>query len=392
MAENEGFMSIEESLGLEPDATEQTQAGGSEEAAAATETTEGTESQTEGVTEGATEGATEASTEQSTEGADKFFENFNTRFESEFKSDDEIKELLGVRDEYSTLKEQSEQWTDYENRVKEYDETIAGLKEELNPLSHFANKESYIAEQLRKAHPDKDPSLLQDVVMKDLKEMPDMDVLAKKLLIDNPDLEGGLAGAKEVIDDKYGIDRSDEDYEMSSVTKNRIKIDANNDRKSLQGLKDSIELPTVMTDEEKAQALADAKEAKSKVLSPVADKFKQFDKWSVDLGDDKKFEFDVPDEFKSGLGDMIERFFLDGDMEVNEENLNTVVELRNAMFLTQYFPKIYEVIQNEAKTVNQESTDAMLNNEAPENRSTMTDDQRQAEDKSQEQIDWINLG
>ena len=300
--------------------------------------------------------------------------------------------MIDSREEYSTLKEQSSQWTDYEQRVKEYNEKIAELEGQLDPLSHFTSKESYIAEQLRRAHPDKDPSLLQEVVMKDLKAMPDADILAKRLLLDNPDLEGGLNGAKEVIDDKYGIDRDDEDYEMPSVTKNRMKIDANEARKALDGLKETIDLPTVMTAEEKEQALADAKEAKSKELTPLSDKFKQFDKWEVDLGDDKKFEFDVPDEFKSRLGEMFKNYFLDGDMEVNEETLDTVVQLRNAMFLTEYFPKIYEVIQNEAKTVTQESTDALLNNNAPENTSTRTDDAREAADNSQEIIDWVNAG
>lgn len=395
MTKNEGFMSLEDEFGIEPESTEQTHAEGGEEATAATE---GTEAQTDGVTEGATEGdataategATEGTTEQSTE-ADTFFENFNTRFGAEFKSDEDIKSLLDSRDELSTLKEQSAQWTEYEQRVKEYDEKIAELEGRIDPLSHFTSKESYIAEQLRRAHPDKDPALLQEVVMKDLKEMSDIDVLAKRLLLDNPDLEGGLVGAKEVIDDKYGINRDDEDYEMSSVTKNRIKIDANESRKVLEGLKDTIEMPTVMTAEEKEQAIAEAKEAKSKELIPYADKFKQFDKWTVDIGDDKKFEFDVPDEFKKGLDGMFKGFFLDEEMELNEKNLETVVELRNAMLLTEYFPKIYEVIQNDAKTVTQENTDALLNNNAPENTSTRTDDVRESEDKSQEMINWLNM-
>ena len=62
------------------------------------------------------------------------------------------------------------------------------------------------------------------------------------------------------------------------------------------------------------------------------------------------------------------------------------------MFLTEYFPKIYEVIQNEAKTVTQESTDALLNNNAPENTSTRTDDDREAKDDSQEFLRWVNSG
>lgn len=364
--------------------TEQSQAASGEEAATATQ---GTEAQTEGETGG--EGQAVADEAQSTEEADKFFENFNTRFNTEFGSDDDIKSIL---EGHSQLKEQSDKWTDYETRVKDYDEKIAELERNYDPLTHFSSKESYIAEQLRKAHPDKDPALLQDVVMSDLKDMGDMDVLAKELLLDNPNLEGGLAGAKAVLDEKYGIDRDDEDYEMSMTTKNRIMIDANKARKDLGVLKESIELPTVMTAEEKEQAIAEAKEAKAQSLLPYADKFKQFDKWSADLGDGKKFEFDVPDSFKEGLDEMFKGFFLEADMDINEENLESVIQLRNAMFLTENFPKIYEVIRNEANTTNQESTDALLNNEAPENRSTRTDDDRQAADPSAGFMDWLNQG
>ena len=50
-------------------------------------------------------------------------------------------------------------------------------------------------------------------------------------------------------------------------------------------------------------------------------------------------EFAVPDEFKSWLGDVFNGMFIDGGLEVNEENLATAELIKKALFVEEYLPK-----------------------------------------------------
>lgn len=378
--------SLADELGLstEEAGEEQTQTEGGEEVAQ-TEV-----EQTEVTTEQTGEG-TQA--DETTQEESKFFETFNQKWNTEYQSDDDIASLLESQKEFSDLKEKSTEWSDFETREKDYKSKIAELEDQLDPLKHFPNKESYIEMQLRMQHPDKNPAILHEVVTKDLSEMSDMDVLIKSTLLDVPDIEGGEEGVREHLYNRYGVEfDEDGNPEFTRSIKNSMKIDASRARKELAQYKDSVELPKVMTPEEKEQALQEAKESRAKEISPYLEEFKKFDKWSVDLGDDKQFEFEVPNDFKQSLEDMFKGYFVDGDQPVNEENLETIVQLRNGLFLNEYFPKIYEVIQKEAITQQKEAQDALLNNEEPENKSTATDQDRESKDESQNFLDWVNRG
>ena len=379
MAE-ESYLNLSESFGGENtidknempvnEESEQTQPENVEQQAEGDETAGQTE-QTDQAAEQPNEDKGEQPAEQAEEG-DKFFEMFNKRYSAEIKGDDDISSLLESKQKVAEYLEKEKVWSDYETERNTYKEKIAELEKQLNPLEYFSSPEAYVAEQLRKQYPDKNPVLMQEIATADLRGMDDMDILVKQTMLDNPDLENGEAGAREYLDSVYGIDRNDEDFQMTIAMKNRIKIDANKARKDLATLKSEIELPKVMTEEERAQAMQEAVENKKKEVAPYREKFEQFDTFKTKIGDNE-FKFDVPNDFKEGLADMFDNFFIQGNQPINEENLQAIQELRDAFFLKENFAKIYEVITKEAITKEKAKMDEMLHNEAPENRGTATD-------------------
>jgi hypothetical protein len=138
-------------------------------------------------------------------------------------SSEGVEELKGVKEELEKLKE--------ENLV---------LKENFDPMKFFASEDDYKAAQFKKQFPDKDPSVAYKLISTDLTKMEDRDVIAHNLLMDNPDLEGGLKGAYEIIDEKYGIEAGEE---IDSLTKNKMKVDARSARQNIDTVKSEIKLP-----------------------------------------------------------------------------------------------------------------------------------------------------
>lgn len=127
-------------------------------------------------------------------------------------------------------------------------------------------------------------------------------------------------------------------------------------------------MPKVITKEQRESDARLALAEREKKLTPLKENFLKFDKYSSE-----GFEFDVPEEYKNKLPDMFKAMMIDANMEATPENLQSLVELREALFLKQYFPKIKEVIAKEAETKLQAKIDAELHNTQPPNTATATD-------------------
>ena len=287
-------------------------------------------------------------------------------FKMEFKTPDDFKPYF----------EKAKKVDEYEPKIKEYEASTTNYKKQLeelqrsleianNPLSYFSSESAWVAEQLRKQHPDKNPSILQEVVTADSKSMDDISVLVKNQLLETPDLIGGEQGAKEYILDKYGIDPSTPESEWSIALKNKIKIEANTARKQWSELKSSVKLPQIKTAEQKQAEQAALVEQKAKAIKPIADKFSDFKEFTEDIEEGKQFKFIPPDEYKAGLPEMMKAYFVDAGNEVNEENLSIMNELRDALLLKRHFKQIYKTIEADVSTREKAKYDALLNNEHP---------------------------
>lgn len=294
----------------------------------------------------------------------------NKTFGTQYKTADEIKPIFELPSKVKEYEEKVKVAEAYPEKEKSYQNRIKELESSLNPLTHFSSKEAYIAEQLRKAHPDKSQTLLQDVATKDLAKMDALDVLVNQVMLDNPDVSKEDARAH--VYNEYGVDADTPEGEWSAAVKTKIKIKANEARKELNALKASVTLPEILTHEQVEQKRIEQIEALKKQIKPLQEKFAQFDKFTEKVGENE-FEFAVPEDYKSQLSAMFEGFFVQGGNEINEDNLGVITELKEALMLKRNFANIYRAIETDVAARLKKEYDERLGNTQPPNGATATD-------------------
>jgi hypothetical protein len=302
--------------------------------------------------------------------ADTFIENLNKRFGTQFKADDEVKGIFDlpkrVNEYESKLKDAEVQ----KKSIEDYKKRIEELEGDQDPLKYFSSPDTYIAEQLRIKYPKSNPVLLQEIATSNVDTMNDFDVLVKEkqLFVVNPPKESSI---RAIILKKYGIDAETNPEEWDELAKAEMQIDAASARDKINTLKSAIELPKVMTREERQKAEQEAQLKREQAATPLKQTFSKFDKFSH--ADIQGFDFDVPDEFKNKLPDMAEAMLINAGMEPTEDNLKSMYELRDALFVHQYLPKLREIWIKEGETKAKADLDAQLHNTQPPNTTTMTD-------------------
>jgi len=301
---------------------------------------------------------------------DTFFEEMNKRFGTQFKATDEVKGIFELPKKVSEYEAKLRESAELEKNVEAYKKRIEELEGSHDPLKYFASPESYIAEQLRIKYPKNNPLLLQEIATSNVDSMNDIDVLVKEkqLFVNNPPREQAI---RAIILKKYGIDTETDPGEWDELAKAEMQIDAAYAREKINNLKSTIELPKVMTREQRQQAEAQMKAEREQQLAPMREVFTSFDKFSHPQI--PGFEADVTGEYKSKLGDIFKGYFGDSGVPPTKENLEAAVEFRNALFVYEHLPKLREIWLKEGKTEVQEKTDVELHNTEPPNTATATD-------------------
>lgn len=315
-----------------------------------------------------------AQTEQKTETQvtenkpEEFIEVFNKRYGTTHKSDEEIKQVLslaGKATEYETkYKDYDTIKGDVEKYKKELDETKTTYMSDL--LAKPRLRSAYVAEQLVAKYPDRDPEVLASVAMSDIDKMSDIEAIAKERMITVKGLTFDEARLAKLAD--FGIDNETKPEEWDSVAKARVKIAGAEAKERIKQLLNGIELPKVVTKEERELNQAKLLKDKETAVQPIREVFKKFDTYKN--GD---FEFEVPEEFKSKLDDVFKGMFLDSGLEVNEQNLATAELIKKSLFVEEYFSKMLEVHEKTIKAKLKEEQDKLLHNDAPPNTATATD-------------------
>lgn len=177
---------------------------------------------------------------------------FNKRFGTQFDKEDAVLDILskgGKYHEVETAKEQAE---------REKLELKETLKKTINPRSFFSSDDAYMREQLLLSGKVSEGAIgyLSSLSPSRIDSMKDYEALKYALLINNPELDGGEAGAEELLNDKYNFDGDFEAADRS--TKNRILLDAKDARKSLRSMYDGIKIPDVQDWESKVQSHVDS--------------------------------------------------------------------------------------------------------------------------------------
>lgn len=334
------------------------------------ETQEG-ETHNEETATGQTEQAANTQTEQGSQAQpDTFFEEMNKRFGTQFKAEDEVRGVFDLPKKVSEYENKLRESESLAKSVEDYKKRIEELEGNHDPLKYFASPESYIAEQLRIKYPKNNPLLLQEIATSNVDSMNDFDVLVKEkqLFVNNPPKEQAI---RAIILKKYGIDAETNPAEWDELAKAEMQLDAAAAREKINTLKNGIELPKVLTREQREQAEAQTRAERESQLAPMRETFTSFDKFSHPQI--PGFEADVTGEYKSKLGDIFKGYFSDSGIPPTKENLDAAIEFRNAFFVYEHLPKLRDIWLKEGRTESQKKNDEESHNDTPPNTNTATD-------------------
>jgi hypothetical protein len=301
---------------------------------------------------------------------DEFIETFNKRFNTQYKTDDEIKSVFEV----------SKKIPEYETRLKDRDDlfkSVEQYKKDLDNLERTAStkylsdplmQKAYVASQLLKKYPDKDPFILQEIAMSDVSQMGDLDAVAKERKIRYPSMK--LENIKAVILNDLGIDATVAPEEWDSLAKDKLTMMAGDARENIKNLTKGIELPKVETSED-AQKRFDA-ELSKRIEATITHKaeYSKFDKFNMGEG----LDYTVDKEFQEKLGDMFDAFVVKAGNDPTPENLQTLNDLRDAFFFNSHKKEIFEAMYKDAETKIKTKLDEKLGNTQVPNTATASDE------------------
>lgn len=265
----------------------------------------------------------------------------NKRFSTEFKDDSELKARLEQADRVAELEEQ----------LKELDslkEKNTLLEQSIDPMNYFSSEDAYKVEQFKKQFPDKDATTAYALFTQDVGEMSDIDVLAYETLLDNPGIDKDTV--LEVVRDKYNIEEG-EDLDKTSAAK--VKIDANQARRSINSLKSEVKLP----DKVDADALVDQQK---ELLAEKTERLK--DGWSgvakelvsnlpdYVLKDDdgsELFRYSVKDFPQDKVDDMV-NLMVNSGVELNKDAAQSMMDVMQKEYFFENRDQIAKSIREDA--------------------------------------------
>lgn len=311
----------------------------------------------------------------------KFFEELNKRYKAGFKSDDEVTAALGSLSkmtEYEAKLREAEQHRakvdELTAKEKSWLEEKQKLEARVNPLAFFRDEKAYVAEQLRRQFPDRDPATIERVVTSDLSRMDKVELLAHRLLLDAPDIEGGLEGAKEAVLSDMGLEIGSKPEEWDRITKNKLAVKAAQARKDLEELQRSVEIPKVKTEADLQAEMATKIDGLKRAWTPLLDKMETIDKLQIPAEDGTVLaSIDIPAEWRKEMREELTTTALASGQEPTEENIKELNAIREMKFIWKNLPKLYTILENQWKSKAIEERDKLLHNDTPPNNSVKPD-------------------
>ena len=348
---------------------------------------EPTPTQPEGVAEPVTEPAAEPAQPAEVQPqavTETFFETFNKRTGASYKSDDEILESYKSLARTAEMEGKVKEMEAYKGKVDEltaaqqkWAEEKARLETQINPLSFFRDEQAYVAEQLRRQFPDKDPVAMERLMTSDLARMDKVELLAQKILLDTPDIDGGIDGAREAVLSDLGVDVGSKPEEWDRLTKNKLTMRANQAKHELEELKSraQVEIPKVRTEADVQAEVAGRREALKTSWTPFLEKMEAIDKLQIPSEDGTVLTtIDIPTEWRKEMRAELMDTITASGLELNEDNITQLNALREMRFIHKNLPRLYKILENQWKSQSIEERDKLLNNTEPPNTSIKPED------------------
>jgi hypothetical protein len=169
------------------------------------------------------------------------------------------------------------------------------------------------------------------------------------MLMDTPDMENGLAGAKELVNHKYGV----EGDEIDVVTKNLMRVDAGAARREITSMKSEIKLPEKVNVETLTTQQKELREGQLTALKNdwkvVADKVAEnFEDIVYSDSEGKElFRYSAGKDFPTDMVDSVVNNMARAGIVVDESSVNAVSEAFNKEFLYRNRDNIIKAVRED---------------------------------------------
>lgn len=322
-----------------------------------------------------------------------FNEKYGKHFGREIKEEKELNDLFSA----------PSKTTEWENKFKELESSHTLTKKELEDLrteyesqkenlkfidlkKYFANENLYKTNQLKLKYPDRDESIMADIVNTDLNKINAVDLLVKKAKFDDYDIYGQMddTAIKEVIaSDFNNVDLNDPES-WDNITKAKIAKAAKQAKNELEVLQ-KIELP-IPIDIEKEKEIVFSKERNrieesKNQWNPIVEKmvadFKELiipDETGKEL---YKYSPELNDSFKKEINQMVDYLAYTGQ-PINEQTITDVLESIKGKYIIRELPKILKSHALKVSTQVNDEWHQKIHNDVP-----LSENTRPASEKEQ---------
>ena len=258
----------------------------------------------------------------------------------------------------------------YENAAKwkeENEKLVSVLAEVEDPTSYFSSPENYKREQLLKKRPDISVDVADRIVKSDLKAMTPVEKLELEMLLENPDIKGGLDGVKELIKDRYGLEDGDE---IPRHIENKILIDSKSAERKLEEVR--MDLKDLEKKDYKAIYEAKRGEYESQVqhlgevwsnaygsLEARTREFKVTGK-AEDGKETEVFAFQVPEDYHKNERDSLIKTLVNvGVNPESEEGMHIAERIVRGSYLAEHWDDVLRalVAETERRTIEKQARD-----------------------------------
>lgn len=301
----------------------------------------------------------DVSTEEAIEEVTEFnldYESFNKKFGTELNAES-FEEFINKGKSYGEL----------EGKVSQYETDLASkddlLSKQFDPLEYFASEEDYLSQQVKKKFPDKDPNVLVKITPSKVEAMSGWDALKNELLVNTPNLEGGEAGADEMLRMKYGIEEDLPMEDWTRAQRNMVTQDSLKAKDSLKGLYNDIKIP------EKVDYKSLQAQNKESWNQPLNDTINGIEE--LKLTED--FSFKLTPEMKQGMHEEFLNEIASSNKRLSEDTLSEIAgELRSRM-LERHLDKVISAVDARAEERVKAEYRKKVHNEQPLNTETRPD-------------------
>jgi hypothetical protein len=280
---------------------------------------------------------------------------FNKEFKTEYPDEASLKTALESVKRIGELEEQLKE-------MESIKEQNLLLKENTDPMKYFTSEDDFKVALFKKQFPDKDASVAYKLFSSDLGTMSDKELIASNILLETPDLDGGLKGALELVDSEYNLEEGEE---IDSLTKNKMKVAAKAAKTNIDSLKSQITLPDKIDPDSLAKEqkeLSDAKkeqlkEGWSKIANEMSAQLPAITLMGKGEGDNEVelFKYDIKD-FPAEFVESMVGYMTNANVEITKDSAQSIMEAMQKEYFYQNRQQIMTSLREDTLAKAKEKT------------------------------------